>query len=161
MGPLKLLRRLLLLALILLVVAVIVVDNLARIGSQDAVASVVKSSTHSQSVSAKITSFPFIYDAAVEGKINKVVVTDRGVPIGVILLDVVTLNASDVRFDRHQLFVDHRVRLTRIDRATITLQTHLSTLVNDLANSVGRKSSRPGPGSSPSLSAGTPSPRST
>jgi len=145
-GPLKLLRRLLLLALILLVVAVIVIDNLARIGSQDAVASAVKASTHSQSASARISSFPFIYDAAVEGKINKVVVTDRGVPIGLIRLDVVTLNASDVRFDRHQLFVDHRVRLTRIDRATLTMQTHLSTLVNDLANSVGAQVVSPGPG---------------
>ena len=146
MGPLKLLRRLLLAALILLVVAVIVVDNLARIGSQDAVASAVKASTHSQSASARISSFPFIYDAAAEGRIGKVVVTDRGVPIGLIRLDVVSLDASDVRFDRHQLFVDRKVRITRIDRATITLQTHLSTMVNDLANSVGAQVISPGPG---------------
>ena len=109
-------------------------------------ASAVKASTHSESASTRISSFPFIYDAAAEGRIGNVVVTDRGVPVGLIRLDVVTLNASDVRFDRHQLFVDRKVRITRIDRATITLQTHLSALENDIANSLNVQVLSPGPG---------------
>jgi hypothetical protein len=145
-GPLKLLRRLLLLGLILLVIALVVIDNLARVGSQDAVASAVKSSTKSQGASAKINSFPFIYDAAAEGKLGKVVITDRGVPIGVIRLDLVTLDARDVRFDRHQLFVDHKVHITGIDRATITMQTHLGALVSDIANSLNVQVTSSGPG---------------
>ena len=146
MGPLKLLRRLLLLGLILLVIALVVIDNLARVGSQDAIGSAVKASTRSQSASAKISSFPFIYDAAAEGKLGKIVVTDRGVPIGALRLDVVTLNASDVRFDRHQLFVDHKVRITEIDRATLTMETHLSALVSSLANAAGAQVTAPSPG---------------
>ena len=148
MGPLKLVRRLLLIALILLVVALIVIDNAARIGTQDAVAAAVKKSTHSQSSSVRVHSFPFLYDAAAEGKIGRIVITDRGVPVGLGLLrfDTVTLDASQVRFDRHQLLADRRVRVTKIDRATITMRTHLSGLVNDLVVGFDVQVSSPGVG---------------
>ena len=148
MGPLKLLRRLLLLALILFVVALIVIDNAARIGTQDAVATAVKKSTHSQSASVRVDSFPFLYDTAAEGKIRHVVVTDRGVPIGLGLLrlDQVTLDASQVHFDRHQLLLDRRVRITEIARATITMQTHLTALESDLAVGLNAQVTSPRPG---------------
>ena len=124
--------------LVVVAAAVLVaLDFFARYTTQDAIARDVRSSTHSGTASASISSFPFIYDVAAEGRLDQVTVVDRVVPVGPIRLDQVRLVASQVHFDRHQLLTNHTVRLTGVDSATVTVSAHLSSLAGKLVRDLG------------------------
>ncbi len=127
---------------LLLVVAVLAavvfgVDLAARSVTQSALADHVKKSTSAASVSAHINSFPFLWDAAVEGRVADLSVVARDIPAGPLRLDSVTVQAHQIRFDRKVLFNAHSVRLTSISSATVTVTTHLSGLEQSLASLVG------------------------
>ena len=120
-----------------MVAALVAGDFAARSATEDAIASDVHKSTHSDGASAAISSFPFLYDVAAEGRLDRVTITDRGVPAGPIRLDQVRLVASQVHFDRHRLLSTHKLRLTDVDSATITVDAHLSALAGTIARDLG------------------------
>ena len=133
----QIVKRLVILALlpfIILAAALVVVDYLAKDGTQKLIADAVKNSTHSDRATASISSFPFIYDVAAEGKLQNLTVTDYGVPAGVVRLDEVKLAAHDIKFDRHKLIFNHTTRLTSVQSATVTVVFELSALQNAAAN---------------------------
>lgn len=124
-----------LLALLVLIVAgLVALDYAARVGTENLIASDVQRSTHSTRATASISSFPFLYDIVVEGRIGRVTVTDTGVPAGPFRIDQVRLDASDVHFARRELLEQHTVRITEVGRATVTVVAKLSGLVSTLAN---------------------------
>lgn len=112
-------------------------DLLARSATQDAIATDVQRSTHSSSATAGISSFPFLYDVAAEGRLDRVTITARGVPAGPVRLDQVRLVGTQIHFDRHQLVSDRSVRLTEVGTATVTVQAHLSGLAGSIASDLG------------------------
>ena len=123
----------------MLAAVVVGVDIGARVATQDAIAADVHRSTHSDGASASVSSFPFLYDVAAEGRLDRVSITDRGVPVGPIRLDQVHLVAYQVRFDRGQLLDHRKVELTSVDRATVTVNAHLSSLAGTIARDLGVK----------------------
>ena len=129
--------RRLVLVLIVVVAILVGLDLAGRAVTESALASHVKSSTHAKSTSATINSFPFLWDAAVEGRVQNVTVVDNGVPAGPLTLDSVTVQAHQVRFDRKVLFNAHSVRLTSISSATVTVVTHLTGLEQTVATALG------------------------
>jgi hypothetical protein len=106
----------------------------AKDATQSAIARDVQRSTHSQTASASITSFPFLYDVTADGRIDRLVITDRGVPAGPVTIESVRLVASQVRFDRHELLVDQKVHLVSVGRATVTAVVQLSGLEGVIAS---------------------------
>lgn len=127
------------LVVVLVVLAAILVglDLAARSVTESALADHVKASTHAASTSATINSFPFLWDAAVEGRVDNVTVVDRNIPAGPITLESVTVAAHQVRFDRKVLFNAHSVRLTSIGSATVTVTTKLTGLEQGVASALG------------------------
>lgn len=121
----------------LAVAGLVGVDIAARVGTQNLIATDVQQSTHSRSASVGISSFPFLYDIAAEGRIGQVTVTDSGVPAGPFRIDQVRLDASEVHFARTQLLQHHSVRITEVGRATVTVVARLSGLQGALANQLG------------------------
>jgi hypothetical protein len=93
---------------------------IARSVAEQTIASRIKNDTGAQSVSASINSSPFLYDVLVRGRIQGVHVVANGVPVGLVQLTQVTVDASDVRLDRHQLVFDQQVHIVGIDSATVT-----------------------------------------
>lgn len=116
-----------------LVAALVAADFAARSATETRIATDVRSSTHSDEASASISSFPFLYDVAAEGRLKQVTIVARGVPAGPIRLDQVELVADQVHFDRHQLVSSHTVHLTDVGSARITVQAHLSSLAATIA----------------------------
>lgn len=136
-----------LLVLIAVVVgALVAADFLAKDATQNAIAKDVQRSTRSDGAGVTITSFPFLYDAAAEGRVDRVEVTDRGVPVGLLRLDSVTLVGSQVRFDRNLLLEHHTIHLTSVGSATISVSVHLSSIVGTVATSLGVEVLPEGPG---------------
>lgn len=109
----------------------------AKAVTETALADHVKTATHAQSASATISSFPFLWDAAVEGRVQDVTVVDRGVPAGLLTLDSVKVEARQVRFDRKVLFNAQKVHLTSISSATVTVTTRLTGLEQAVASLLG------------------------
>jgi hypothetical protein len=129
---------LVLIALVVVVAAALVaVDFVARDATQNAVATDVRRSTRSDGASVTIDSFPFLYDVVAEGRLDRVTVVDRGVPAGLFRMDEVKVVASQVRFERRHLLVDHNVDITSVGRATFTVVTHLSTVEGIAAQALG------------------------
>ncbi|HET9078303.1 MAG TPA: LmeA family phospholipid-binding protein [Acidimicrobiales bacterium] len=132
----QVIRRLI--VLLVVVVAVLVgLDLAAQAVTESALASHVKTATHSRSASASISSFPFLWDAAVQGRVRDVTVVDRGVPAGPLTLDSVEVHAHQVKFDRKVLFNARSVKLTSISSATVTVVTHLTGLEQTVASALG------------------------
>ena len=129
--------RRLLVVLIVLAAVLVGVNYAARAVTETALADHVRSSTHARSASATVSSFPFLWDAAVEGRVQDVTVVDRGVPAGLITLDTVTVEAHQIEFDRNVLFNAQKVHLTSISAATVTVTTHLTGLEQSLAAALG------------------------
>lgn len=117
--------------------ALVAADLVARSVAEHAIATDVRRSTGSDASTATISSFPFLYDAAVEGRLDRVTVVDRGVPVGPARLDEVSVVASQVHFDRHLLLSQHAVRLTSVGSATVTVDVHLASLTGRLARDLG------------------------
>ena len=127
-----------LLALLLLIVAILVgADFAVRSATEDAIATDVHRSTHSQSASASIDSFPFLYDTIAQGRVDRLEVTDRGVPAGLFRIDQIQVVASQVSFSRRQLLADHKVDITAVSRATFKVTARLTTLENSVATYLG------------------------
>lgn len=118
---------------VLAVGGLVALDYAARVGTQDLIATNVKRSTHSEKATASISSFPFLYDIAAEGRIGGVTVTDTGVPAGPFRIQEVELDASDVHFARSELLQHHNVHITEVGRATVTVVASLSGLEGALA----------------------------
>lgn len=128
----QVIRRLLVL-LIVLAAVLVGLNYAARAVTETALADHVKASTHARSASATVRSFPFLWDAAVEGRVRDVTVVDRGVPAGPVTLDSVTVVAHQISFDRKVLFNAQKVRLLSISSATVTVTTHLTGLEQSVA----------------------------
>ncbi|HET6963465.1 MAG TPA: LmeA family phospholipid-binding protein [Acidimicrobiales bacterium] len=120
--------------LVLTAAGLVGLDLAARIGTQNLIATDVQRSTHSRATDVSISSFPFLYDVTADGRIQRVTVTDSGVPAGPFRIDQVRLDASGVYFARSQLLERHSVRITEVDRATVTIVARLSGLEGSLAN---------------------------
>jgi len=116
----RLVVRLALGALILIVIAAVVGDLWVRSEAQKVLADRVRSSTGSESVSVHIASFPFLYDAALS-KIPDVKVVAEGVPVGVLRLSQVTVDARQVELNHHSLLADDKVRVDSVSNATVTI----------------------------------------
>lgn len=129
--------RRLLAVLVVLAAIVVGLDLAGRAVTESALASHVKNSTQAKSTSVSINSFPFLWDAAVEGRVQNITVVDRGVPAGPLTLDSVRVQAHEVKFDRRVLFNAHSVKLTSVSSATVTVVTHLTGLEQTVASAVG------------------------
>jgi hypothetical protein len=117
------------------VVAALVAADLAlKAVAQNAIAADVKRSTHAESASASIHSSPFLFDAAVRGRVDRIDVTARGVPAGPVRIDQVRLDASQIHFDRGQLLNDRKVVLTSVGQATLSAEVELSGIEGAIAS---------------------------
>lgn len=122
-------------AIVVVVVgALVAVDLAARSATETAIAKDVRRSTHARSVTVGISSFPFLYDVAVEGRLGHITITGHDVPVGPLTLDQVTLSADQVHFDRHLLVSDHKVAITSVARADVTVVARLSSLEATVAS---------------------------
>lgn len=120
-----------------MVAAAITADFVARDATQSAVAANVTRSTHSEGSSVDISSFPFLYNVAAHGRLDRIQVTDRGVPAGPFRIDRIHLDARQVRFDRHALLESHYVHIVSVGQATITVEAKLSDLESSIADRLG------------------------
>jgi hypothetical protein len=114
--------------------ALVAVDVVLKDRAENAIAAHVQRSTHSEGASASIHSFPFLFEAAVRGRVDRIDITDRGVPAGPVRIDQVRLDASQVHFDRGQLLNDRKVVLTSVSRATLSAQIELSGIEGAIAS---------------------------
>ncbi len=122
---------------VVIVGALAALDYAARVGTEHLIATDVKNSTHSESAQVSISSFPFLYHVVAEGRVDRIRVTDNGVPVGLLRLDQVRVDASRVYFARKELLQQHYVHLTKVGSATISVVTRLSTLESSLATDLG------------------------
>lgn len=119
------LRRLFLVGFLVTVAVVVAlavgVDIAARVIAEHQLASRAKSSTSSQSSSASINSFPFLYDVLVDGTVRNVTVHLSGVPLGLLTVDHLDVSARGVGIDKGQLFGHRKARVTAISSATAAI----------------------------------------
>ena len=127
---------LLVLLAVILAAGLVAADLAARSATESAIASRVRTSTHAQSVTASITSFPFLWDVAADGEISGLSITGQAVPAGPLVLDSVTLVAHHVHFDRHRLLSDRKVTVTSVASAQVTVVAHLSGFEQALASAL-------------------------
>ena len=131
-GPL--LRRLFVVVFLITVGVVVAlaigVDIAARIVAEHQLASRAKASTSSQSSSASISSFPFLYDVLVHGTVRNVTVHLSGVPIGLLTVDHLDVSAHGVDIDKGQLFGHRKARVTSISSATATITLTASDITS-------------------------------
>ncbi len=104
------------------------VDIAARTIAQDRIASRAKATTHAQSASASISSFPFLWDVLVDGNARSVAVHAKGVPLGPLTVDGVDVSVRDVQIDKAELFNHRKVRVTAISSATAAVTISASDL---------------------------------
>jgi hypothetical protein len=104
---------------VLLIVALIAVNFVTHSVAEQTLANRVKKASGARSVSASIDSSPFLYEVLVPAQIQGVRIDARGVPVGLVRLSDVSVDASQVRLDRHQLFADQRVHVVSIGSATV------------------------------------------
>jgi hypothetical protein len=136
-----------LLAVAILVAAILVVlDFVAKDATEAAVADNAKSSTHAQSAHVSISSFPFLWDVAVGGRLDRIDITADQVPVGPLHLDEIGVDAKGVHFDQHKLLVDRQVDITAVNQATITVVAQLSSLESTIAGTLGVRVTSPSPG---------------
>jgi len=135
------------LAVALVVVAILVVlDFVAKGIAERAISKNVERSAHAQSAHTSISSFPFVWDVAVGGGLDRIEVSADQVPVGPLQLDRISVDAHDVRFDRHKLWSDQSVQVTSVGQATITVVAQLSSLEGSVASGLGVGVSSPAPG---------------
>ncbi len=118
-------------------------DFIARDVTERAVASDVKAATHAERATVSISSFPFIYGVAANGRVDGIDVSVYGVPAGLLRIDEINLDVRGVRIDQHRLLADRTVSVTSIDSATINVVVKLSSLQNSLASDLGVEVSAP------------------
>jgi LmeA-like phospholipid-binding len=105
----------------LLVAALVAANFVTHSVAEQTLANRVQKASGAQSVSASIDSSPFLYEVLVPATIQRVHIVAKGVPVGLVHLDQVSVDASQVRLDRHQLIADQRVHIVSIGSATVTV----------------------------------------
>jgi hypothetical protein len=122
-------RRLVYLVVILVVAALVGLDFGAKWLAARAVAAQAKRSTGATSGSASISGFPFLYDAIGQGRVQGLHVQLGDVPAGPGLrLQSVSVDLSQVRFDRHNLWAHRKVTVTSISRGTGVIDVSVAEL---------------------------------
>ena len=117
------------LTLLLIVGAIVAgVDIGTRVFAEHLIADRAKASTGAHSSSASISSFPFIYDLLVEGKMRNVTVDLNGVPVGPLRVDRFDLKAHGVHLDTGYLVDHHKVRVKSIESGDATMTLSAATL---------------------------------
>jgi regulator of protease activity HflC (stomatin/prohibitin superfamily) len=117
--------------LLLLVIIFVVVGNFyARSEAQKKIAARVKATTHAETVSAKISAMPFLYQVAVS-KVRSLQVVAKEVPVGKLRIDQVTLNANQIKVDRGELF-SRKVKIDSVGSATVTATVKTSDLLGGI-----------------------------
>jgi hypothetical protein len=111
----------LMIGVVVLVLVGAVVGNLwARSRAETLLADHVKTATGAQTVSAKVTSWPFLWDVLFS-RVPQVQVVAHEVPVGRLDLSQVTVDARQVKIDREELVSSRKVHVTAISSATVTL----------------------------------------
>lgn len=122
-------RRLVYLIVILVVAALVGLDFGAKWLAARAVAAQAKRSTGAASGSASISGFPFLYDAVGQGRVQGLRVQLGDVPAGPGLrLQSVTVDLSQVHFDRHRLWAHRKVTVTSITSGTGVIDVSVAEL---------------------------------
>ena len=134
----RLVVRLMLGLLILVIVLLVVGDFLARAEAEKLLANRVRADTGARQVSVHVGSFPFLYEVALS-KISDVEVVAQGVPVGVLRLTQVTVQAHQVGIDHHALWFDQKVEVASIERANVTVLIRTTALQATL-NAIGQVS---------------------
>lgn len=111
-------------------------DYGSRYATQSFVASAAKHSTKAKAVSVTVSSFPFLWNVAVNGKVKKVDVVATGVPAGAVQLNKVELVATDVIVNRGDLATG-TVKLESVSSATVTITYDLNGIEAALVNRLG------------------------
>ena len=108
---------------VVFVVAAIVVgaDIGGRVLAEHQIATRAKASTHAQTASSSISSFPFIYNFAFAGTIDHVTIHLTRVPVGPLTIDKVDLKANGIRINRSYLVNHQKVRVESIASADAKL----------------------------------------
>jgi len=99
--------------------AYLVLDLTSHSIAQNQVARVIAKRTRARAVTVRVDSIPFLYDILVSGSLPVVDVQLIDVPVGRLDVAHIDLSAQNVRFDRHVLFDDRRLRVTAISSATV------------------------------------------
>ena len=127
-------RRLVTLAVILVVALLVGADFGAKWLAARAVADQARHSTGAASGSASISGFPFLYETIGQGRVQGLDVHLSDVPAGPGLqLQSVTVDLSEVHFDKHRLWAHRKMTLTAIASGTGVIDVsaaELSTVAN-------------------------------
>jgi hypothetical protein len=117
--------------LLLLIAIVAVIGNFyARSEAQKKIAARVKATTHAESVSAKISSVPFLYQVAFS-KVPSLEVVAHEVPVGVLRINEVTLDAKQIKVDHGEL-LSRKVRIESVGSATVTATVKTANLLGGI-----------------------------
>jgi hypothetical protein len=114
--------------LVVLIAILVGINYGVQVLAQDELASHIKSATQADKVTVHVGSFPILYELAAENKVHDVDVVADGVPVGDIKLTSVTVSATGISLNHHQMFSDHRLQVTSITNARITVVFTLSGL---------------------------------
>jgi hypothetical protein len=119
---------------ILLLAAAVVGDLYARSHAQKVVAERVKAATGAQSVSVKINSLPFLYQVAFS-KVPEIRIVAHEVPLGRLHMAEVTVDAHQVKVDRHMLLFSRKLKVDSVGSAKVTVLFTTSDLnaISELA----------------------------
>jgi hypothetical protein len=114
---------------VLVVLALLVgADFGARQLADSQLASRGQKATSAQSADASVGAFPFLYHLLGQGRVARVDLHLHQVPIGPLRFDHVDVALSEVRISRNELFTQRRVRVTSIDRASVSATTTAADL---------------------------------
>jgi hypothetical protein len=122
-------RRLVVLIVVLVVAALVGADFGAKWLAARAVAAQARRSTGATSGTASISGFPFLYESIGQGRVQGLHVQLNDVPAGPGLrLQTVSVDLSQVHFDRHRLWADRKVTVTATSRATGVIDVSVAEL---------------------------------
>ena len=123
-----------------------VLDLVAKGVTERALADNVKKSTNAESAHVEISSFPFLWQVGVDGRLARIDLSADQVPIGPVRFERISLDARQVHFDRHQLLSERTVDITAVGQATMTVVAQLSSLQGTIAGDLGVDVTSPAPG---------------
>jgi DUF2993 family protein len=122
-------RRLVGMVVILVVAALVGLDFGAKWLAARQVADQARHASGASSGSASISGFPFLYDTIAQGRVQGLHVHLGDVPAGPGLrLQSVTVDLSEVHFDRHRLWAHRKVTVTSVSRATGVIDVSVAEL---------------------------------
>ena len=112
-------------------------DLASRLALQEVIASQVKHCTGAKGVSARIGSFPFVYDLVAEGHVSEATIVSSGVTAGLVTLDQVSISAKNIRFDRSQLLEHRKFVVTSVGPVKMSVRMTLSGLESAVTDILG------------------------